>query len=340
MTQTTLGPYRKIILLGGGQLLRMLSKWAPENGYTVKVITSPRHAVEQLDGMALDAYFTSSGVDCLVTEKIDTPEVRDFIGDTRETIFLSLGAAWLFKPDAIASIFNNALFNLHGSRLPQNRGGGGFSWQIMTANRFGFCALHVIDGGIDTGDIIASEEFLYPASCRIPEDYDRVFVGKYFTFTTSLLAEIMGKAKAVKPVAQSEYLSIYWPRLSTATQSWIDWSHEPQHVERFICAFDSPYAGAQTYLDGKLVHLKGVSLNLQDGVFHPYQAGLVYRTNSKWLCVALNGAALIVEDVLDESGASILFTVHVGDRFCTPAEKLDAGRQRVIFTPSGMKTRG
>lgn len=337
-TDTQLGPYSRLVLLGGGEVVRMLCEWAPSNGYAISVITSPRHALEELDGQPFQTFLEARGINYLVAEKIDTPAVHAFIGDTQETFFLSLGAAWLFKAEVTERVFDNKLYNSHGTRLPQNRGGGGFSWQILTANRFGFCVLHQVDGGIDTGDIIATDEFLYPASGRIPADFERVYIAKNFAFIAGLLAETLGKTKAVKPVAQQENFSSYWPRLSTATHAWIDWSNEPQHIERFICAFDSPYAGAQTYLDGKLVHLKGVSVNLQDGIFHPYQAGLIYRINAKWLCVCLSGAALIVEEVLDENGEDIFPTIRVGDRFLTPATALDSSKERVIFTPNGIKS--
>ena len=40
------------------------------------------------------------------------------------------------------------------------------------------------------------------------------------------------------------------PRLKTNLNGWIDWSQNVYELERFIGAFDQPYAGAKTYLHG------------------------------------------------------------------------------------------
>jgi len=332
-----IGPYRRVVLLGGGQLLRSLCDWAPLNGYTIRVVTSPRHVEEVQDSESLHSFLESRNLPFLVTETIETDRVRDFIGESEGTFFLSLGAAWIFKSETIREFFNDKLFNLHGTRLPQNRGGGGFSWQIMTANRFGFCTLHVVDGGIDTGEIILLEEFLYPASCRIPQDYKKVYLEKSFVFLSSLLSETLDKTKIVKLITQPEYFSSYWPRLHTPTNAWIDWGLEPYELDRFICAFDTPYVGAQTYMNDQVVHLKNVSLNLQDGVFHSYQSGIIYRKSADWICVCIKGAALIIEKVLDTEGNSVLEKLNIGDRFFTPSLQLEMSKQRVVYKPTGLK---
>jgi methionyl-tRNA formyltransferase len=336
-TNLTLGPYRKLLLLGGGQLLRELCSWAPFNNYSVGVITSQRHAEELFGNESLIDFLKGKNVPYLITDKIEKEDVKDFIGNAQNTFFLSLCSAWLFKAKTIEEYFENRLFNLHGARLPQNRGGGGFSWQILTGNRFGFCVLHLIDEGIDTGDIVLFDEFLYPPTCRIPLHYERIYIDKNFRFLTDLLTETKVTQKNVRLIPQAEYFSTYWPRLHTITNAWIDWLSEPYELERFICAFDSPYAGAQTLLNEKKVHIKNTSLNFQDGTFHSYQSGLIYRKTKSWICVCIKGAALIIESVIDESGNDILESMKVGDRFFTPIGKLESSKQRVIFTPTGLK---
>jgi len=333
----SIGPYNKILLLGGGRLLRDLCVWAPSNKYHVSVITSIRHALETINNETLESFLKRNNISYLVVDNIETEEVENFIGDTQKTFCLSLGAAWIFKANIMKKYFQNRLFNLHGTRLPQNRGGGGWSWQVMTANRFGFCTLHLVDEGIDTGDLVLFDEFLYPATCRIPIDYENLYVKKNIVFLTNLLKKLISKEKHLKLIAQTEYLSTYWPRLDSLTHSWIDWSMEEYDLERFICAFDDPYIGAQTYINGKSVHLKSVSLNFQDGVFHNYQSGLIYRKTKSWICVCVKGAALIIEQVTDKNGNDMLNSIRAGDRFTTPTAKLENNKQRVEYSPTGLK---
>src|SRR5690606_35032437 len=148
----------------------------------VKVLTSPRHAQEVQDDIKLSDFLVQQHIEHVVVEQISDPSVVSFLADTKNYFYLSLGAAWIVKSELIEKLFNNRLFNVHGTRLPQNRGGGGFSWQIMMGNRFGFCVLHQVDGGVDTGDIIATDEFIYPPAARTPSDYEKIYLSKNFSF--------------------------------------------------------------------------------------------------------------------------------------------------------------
>ena len=335
----TMGPYDRIVLLGGGTALRKLCLWAKDNGYTVGVITSSRHAVELNDSEDLATFLKKNGISFLVTDTIETPEVKEFLSLYRGagTFFLSLGAAWIFKKAVIEKYFDGNLFNAHGTRLPQNRGGGGFSWQILTGNRFGFCLIHRIDEGVDTGDVLVFDEFLYPASCRIPEDYMKVYESKTFLFITELLQHTRHKEIIIAPLRQAHYLSTYWPRLHTPTNAWIDWGLDAEEIERFICAFDSPYPGAQAFVNGRKVAIKSASLNFQDGSFHPYQSGIIYRKGKSWICVCAGRGGLIIERVVDEQGIDVLDSLNVGERFYTPVAMLEQSASRVAYTPKGLQ---
>lgn len=335
MANYELGPFNRVLLLGGGALLVRLALWAREAGYSVRVITAPRHAAEMVDGISDQTLLTvlsNAGIDTDVINNIDSDEARKAIGNIERTFSLSLGAAWIFKKNVIEDVFQGKLFNLHGTRLPQNRGGGGFSWQILMGNRLGFCMLHVLDAGVDTGDIVAHEEFIYPPSCRTPLDFAAFYQEQNFKFLVSLLDATRGQQQAYSCVVQPEYLSTYWPRIHTSTHSWIDWSWSAAEIEKFICAFDDPYSGAQTFWRKKMVRLKKAFANYQEGYFHPAQAGLIYRVNKNWLCVACKDGAIIIEQLVDEAGNSLIQEICIGDALTTPVENLGQFGKRPVYT--------
>lgn len=327
----------KVVLLGGGKVLRELVEFIQGSGIKLIVLIAPRHSLETIGGVTLENFLKSRKVDFQILESINVKNLKDALGDLEASACLSLGAAWVFSQEVISEVFSNRLLNSHGTRLPQNRGGGGFSWQVMTSNRFGFTTLHLVDAGIDTGPIISQEEFLYPASCRIPADYQEKFDVENLIFLRSFFSKLMKSSTAFELHIQSEPMSSYWPRLSSKMNSWIDWGLDPISLERFICAFDDPYSGAKTYLNGKLVLVKKVALNFEDGQFHPFQSGLVYRTGKDWICVAVSGAGLILQSLQEESGESVLGEVRTGDRFNTPNELLDQARKRISYGSTGLK---
>lgn len=328
----------RVVLLGGGNLLLSLVNWCKSEGAPVSVVTSPRHSQEYLNnGSTLIDELQNRSVPYVVTSDIGSSEAKEFLGDLSDAFCLSLGAAWIFKQEIITGIFKDKLFNLHGTRLPQNRGGGGFSWQIMMGNRLGFCQLHLVDSGVDTGDLVRTGEFLYPANCRIPEDYKKVYFNENLDFVIDFIEEIRQQGIDIETTKQSEYFSSYWPRLSTSENGWIDWSESIISLERFICAFDKPYEGCKTFLNSKKVCIRSVMCDFGDQSFHTFQSGIIYRKSSNWLMVATDGGSLIVQEVMDESGTNIIQDVRIGDRFVTPSSYLEARYGRVVYTPQGKK---
>ena len=79
-------------------------------------------------------------------------------------------------------------------------------------------------------------------------------------------------------------------------------------------------------------------IDYNDGIFNPFQYGLVYRNNGKWISIAVNGGTLIVQSVTDENGKDLIKTIKPGDKFFTPFDKLEnACTQRIFYTPKGLK---
>ena len=70
---------------------------------------------------------------------------------------------------------------------------------------------------------------------------------------------------------------LYFPRLNTGVNGWIDWTWTASEVELFCRAFDAPYAGAGTFIGDEEVRLGGVHLEEGEGDLHPFTAGLVVR---------------------------------------------------------------
>lgn len=332
------GTVDRYMLLGGGRLLTDLVELLEERGAEHVVVTSPRHLDAELldrDGRTLGEHLRSEGIDHLVSDDVNTdPKVRDRVTGT--TLGFSIGAAWIFRPPFI-DLFDGRLLNLHGSRLPRDRGGGGFSWRILRGDRLGACLAHLVEPGVDTGDIVAMEEFAYPESCRTPADFKAHTLERYRTFLAGFLDRVEA-GEEFEATPQAEHLSTYWPRLDTATHGHIDWSWDLDDIERFICAFDDPYPGARTGLGERTVRLKDCSTTAADGTFHPFQSGIVYRKTGDALYIACGEGSLVVGRLLDEEGRDVKDDVRVGDRFHTPREDLDRARStRVIYTAEGRK---
>ena len=259
----------------------------------------------------------------------------------KNTIFVSVGARYIFKKDTIDNLFSNNLVNFHGTRLPLDAGGGGFSWKIMREDRIDNQLIHLVNEGLDTGPIIDNSLSLFPKHCQIPIDFEVYRLKKFIEFYTKFLKKIKnGKYFDLKP--QIDYLGRYNPRLNVETDGLINWDLDSYDLFNFINAFDEPYKGASTFLNngnfGKL-YLKKIHLHGGDSSNHPYMSGIVSRHDKNWIVVSTKSKHMIlIEEVLDKKGNNIISNIKVGDRFYTPYDELQKSKKvRTIYNSKGLK---
>jgi len=309
-------------------------------GFKVLVVTDERHLagyVEDSDknNATLREFLDQNNIKHISSKNVNTDH-RVLNKITSLTLGVSVSASWIFK-ESFIKLFNGKLVNLHGTRLPQDRGGGGFSWRILRNDRLGFSVIHQIDPGIDTGNIIKYNEYFYPLQCRIPIDYLNYSIKQYNALLEEFFSEVRG-GKEFRALTQLEYLSTYWPRIHTDAQGYINWSWKLKEIEQFICAFDEPYKGAATYTSNNKVRIKNCVSTVNDGTFHPFQKGIIYKKTANALFVAAEGGSLIFNTVLDQDNKDIKHSLRVGDRFYTPLNFLEHAMQlRAFYTPEGLK---
>ena len=332
------GEINNYILFGGGDLLLKIALFLKAQNDEIFVVTSDRHFSEKLkfisDG-SFGEFLNENSIKHIISKNVSVDSsVKKHISEN--TIGLSFGAAWIFKKNFI-DLFKGQLLNLHGSRLPLDRGGGGFSWRIMRGDKIGISLIHQIRPGIDTGDIVDYESYVFPENCRIPLDYYQIGIDKYYSFMNGFFDKVKKNEEFIC-TGQDEDLSTYWPRLNTDAHGYINWSNDVENIERFICAFDDPYKGAITYINDDKVRVKKVFSTKADGIFHPFQCGIIYRIMDGLVMVAANSGTLGINEIFNEKGENIISILKVGDRLYTPREKIEkALKYRAIYTPDGLK---
>lgn len=304
-----------VVFLGASLDAPEFIQIAKRKGLVSEIVTNPAQLGDLPKGLA-----------SLVTEKVDQEFVTHIrqISDPATTLYVSLGARWIFKNRIIVDLMQDHLVNFHGARLPYDAGGGGFSWRIMNSDRIDTQLVHMIDEGVDTGPVLDSNSVILPRECVTPRDihafYRKRVLGFYEGFVGALL-EGRSFAKRIQP----SYLGRYFPRLMTAKNGWINWGWSSSDLISFITAFDDPYAGASTMLNGKPVRLKGVHRHGGEMGAHPFMSGLVTRHDGGWIVVSTGDShSLLVEKVEDENGIDLLAKIRAGDRFYTTQDLLDA----------------
>jgi methionyl-tRNA formyltransferase len=86
-------------------------------------------------------------------------EILEHFGDSQFDYGLSCRASFIYKPEFI-KLFRKNLINMHGGLLPARAGLHICCHSIIQGDRESGGTLHVIDEGIDTGDILMRKSFL------------------------------------------------------------------------------------------------------------------------------------------------------------------------------------
>ena len=326
----------RIVLFGVNDLTVAAAKRLTQLAIPVVVVSAQRmrNALALADdgsGLATcDDRIRALGIDIHEWDQVDVDQVRRWHKD--DWAAFSFDSPFIIGQSLI-DLFEGRIFNEHGAKLPQGRGGGGFTWRILDGDREGRVIFHQLVREVDAGAILHSREFKFDASCRKPIDYMR----QQLVETSSDLAEFICKLvhnDDVTPQLQDERYATYFPRLSTKDQALVNWGWSADEIERFVLAFSDPYPGARTEINGAICVLRDGYTRPERFDHHPFKWGLIYNILDGRLFVCCRDGTFVVTDYgLASEGKSI----KVGDRFHTPSVKQDdAWGRRAAYGPKGL----
>lgn len=203
----------------------------------------------------------------------------------------------IFRSNLI-SYFNNNLFNLHPSFLPEERGGGTFTWRILNENHTAAATIHYVNNQIDGGAIILrqKEKIKYKINQLVPED----MINSTLKISKNLLNKFIVmilKKKKIKSTKQVEKKSTYLPRLYTELNGAINWDWDINDLNKFIRAFSEPYKGAFTFIKKKRVNIKSIKIEKKYKKYHPFAYGRIINIDKKKNKVSIicNGGVISIK---------------------------------------------
>lgn len=335
-------PIKKIVLFGGSRLLAEFAIClSRRKELELVVFIAPRHLSESVtdDKLSLRAVLKKNKIRYFNSRDINKDShLRKEV--TKNTLGISVGAAWIFDQKTVNLFSQNHLLDFMGIDLPRYRGGAHYTWQILHQTRRGCSNLQIIQGGPDTfhkGPIIKRKEYKLPPTLHKPIDFFNFIVKNESAFLKEFLLELKRRTNfSLKKL--DEYRSSYYPFLSTAKHGLINWGWSGRDIYLFINAFDNPYSGASTYLNGHRVFLKNSHLLPLQEKYHPFTSGVVVRKNKDGIFIASSGNLLNVRTVLNEKGRNIINEIGLGDRFFTPSSILDRAMEfGALYTSRGLK---
>lgn len=312
---------KKVAFIGGnrysenGPLVPFLEICRGRN-FDCTLITDNEHLNYKIaDGRSFRDELNDKKIDFIV---VDNP--NDFrcvhLLKSADLIF-SINCHWILKKELLKFI-DGKVFNYHSASLPEQQGAGCHSWRIMQGIKKFHLTFHHLTEKIDEGEIIYEQELTAPSTCKnLKETY--AFLESYeVTAFESCLDKIIQTYPNIKIIDAIERSKFYWPRLNTEINGFINWAWSAKEIKQFCDAFDEPFGGASTFLNGERVRFKDVEVDDEDVVFHPFQIGLIYRREQNKIWVATKDSGLVVNQIVCLNELKI----RKGLRFITDSETL------------------
>jgi methionyl-tRNA formyltransferase len=216
-------------------------------------------------------------VELLKIENVNDPELLEQLNQRQCNIGFSISCRNIIKKPLI-DFFRGAIFNLHDSYLPDERGGGLNSWRILNDVRDVGDTIHFLDEGIDSGRIILRSKLPIDATRPTPIDYHLTSAKNCETLISKFLKLIVDCPDPcqIPAIEQEHDQSDYFPRLFTEQNGLINWDWSQDMIERFIRAFSTPYPGAYSFYKSKKLHILASRIDPEDKkTYHPFCNGQI-----------------------------------------------------------------
>jgi len=241
---------------------------------------------------------------------VNDPETARLLARHEPELFvMSNWRRWL-SPDVYRLAPHGAI-NAHDALLPAYGGFAPINWAVAAGERETGVTVHLVDEGLDTGDILARE--------HVPIGFEDTATDVYHR-TLPLFPELVTKAVAqlesgtAAPVAQGRAGASFFPRRSRRDIC-IDWQRTPTAIYNLVRAQSDPYPSAFTRHDG--TELEILSSRLRTGSYRGTPGQIVNREDGgvAVVCGGDGAQALVVQRVRPAGGEALA----AGDYF----ERLD-----------------
>lgn len=218
----------------------------------VGVVTAPDKPAGrgmQLQQSAVKQYAVSKNIPVLQPEKLKAPAFLDELAALKAD--LQVVVAFRMLPEVVWNMPPMGTINVHGSLLPQYRGAAPINWAIINGESATGVTTFQLQHAIDTGNMLMQEVIPITDTMTAGELHDTMkMVG------ANLLVEtIKGLATgSIQAQPQQDAADLkHAPKLFTSNCT-IDW-HKPVHEVYNLVRGLSPYPGALTQLNGKILKI-------------------------------------------------------------------------------------
>lgn len=165
-------------------------------------------------------------------ETLKNGELRPILEELRPDI-IAVVAYGKILPKYILDYPKYGCINVHASLLPKLRGAAPIQWAIINGEKKTGVTTMLMDEGLDTGDMLLSEELEIGEYETAEELFERIA-----KLGGQLLVKTINNIETITPVPQEHEKNTYAPMITKETAH-IDWSESTDRISKLICGMNS-----------------------------------------------------------------------------------------------------
>jgi methionyl-tRNA formyltransferase len=194
----------------------------------------------------------------------------------------------------ILSIPQYGCINVHASLLPKFRGAAPINWAIINGYKKTGITTMLMDKGLDTGDILLSEETSIDDDETSGELHDRLKImgGRVLIETLKCIEN-----GTLKKIPQNDSESTYAPMINKETGR-INWNSKSQNIRNLVKG-TNPFPGSYCYLNN--AKIKVWRAEIDKAADTPKNPGEVWKVDREGIHVYTSDGGLIIKEVQSEN---------------------------------------
>lgn len=226
-----------------------------------------------------------AGLTVYQPEKIKNGELQEILDNLKPDLIVVVAYGKIL-PDYIINYPKYGCINIHASLLPKYRGAAPIQWSIINGDKKTGVTTMKMDSGIDTGDILLTEETEIGEYETSEELFDRLakIGGK-------LIVKTIEEIENITPIPQNHAQHTYAPMIKRETGI-IDWNKSAREISKLICGMNS-WPLASTQYKGET--LKIVAAKVKDENTGKEPGTIIALEKGKGLKVACGSGVLYIQ---------------------------------------------
>jgi len=268
-------PTLKILIDRGEQVVAVVTQPDRPKGRGQQTLAPPVKLLAQMHGIPV-----------LQPVKVRLPEPIEEIRALKPDLIVVVAFGQIL-PKALLDIPTHGCINVHASLLPRYRGAAPLNWCIINGETETGVTTMMMDVGLDTGDML-----LKRSTPIDPDEDTSALHDRLSQIGAELLGETLDRLAQGKLVRekQDDTLTCYASMLKKEDGR-IDWSLSAAAIKNLVRGM-TPWPGAFTYLDGKLLKVYRVGIAAGAG-----QPGEIVRAARDGIEVACGEGSVVIHEL-------------------------------------------